>query len=167
MLADLDDPPPSRVRGLALGALLGLPIVAVLAAVGLPALHARVIGEARDFDARLDHEDTYLLGLCSEALVVERDERLCGCVLAAGRPAMDCRTPFLEWSLGRQAERCVEPSLRTAAPGFCACVDTLQELVVGAPDETAARRAVQRYPRCAELPDALYLPTLDELAPTP
>jgi hypothetical protein len=165
MMADLDDPPQSRARGILIGIAVGLPFVAAIGLWLLPALHAQLVGGAEEFDARLRQEDAYMHGLCSDALVVERDERLCGCALAAEFPSLDCRAQFTAWSLERQREQCADEELRAGAVSFCACVEALEEMRERTEDEAQARQVVQRYARCAELEDAMYLPTIEQLAP--
>lgn len=166
MMADIDDPPQSRARGILIGILVGLPIVALIGLWLLPALHAQLVGGAEEFDARLRQEDAYMHTLCSDALVVERDEALCGCALAAEFPSLDCRAQFTTWSLERQVEQCADDARRAEAVSFCACVDALEQMRLAAKDDAQARQVVQRYARCAELGDAMYLPTLDQLART-
>lgn len=166
MMADIDDPPQSRARGILLGLVVGIPIVLVIGLWFLPALHAQLVGGAAEFDERLRQEDAYMHALCNDALDVDRDENLCSCALGAEFPSLDCRAQFMAWSLDRQYEQCQDEAAREQALSFCACVDTLAEMVEKAEHERDARQTVARYDRCAELPDALYLPTLDRLVPT-
>ncbi|MHC4393105.1 MAG: hypothetical protein ACYTFT_07940 [Planctomycetota bacterium] len=165
MMADLQDPPRSRARGFLIGLTVAVPLVLLIGLWLLPFLHAQLVGGAEDFDARLRQEDAYMHGVCNEALVVDRDEALCSCALGAEFPSLDCRAPFMRWSLDRQSEQCADTSIAAEAVSFCACVDALIEMVESAPDEKTARQTVQRYARCAELEDAIYLPTLDQLSP--
>lgn len=164
MLADLDDPPPSRVRGILIGIGVGSAVALALGLWFLPSLHAQLMGSAEGFDARLRQEDAYMQGLCNEAISLERDEALCACALAAEYPSLDCRIPFMDWTLQRQHEQCADASTQRTALSFCACVDALHDELLAAEDSAARRQVAQRYGRCTPLPDALYLPSLDRLA---
>lgn len=165
MLADLDDPPRSRTRDLLLGALVGLPIVALVAWFLVPGIAGVVQGNSASYDQRLRAEDAYMQTLCGEAMVLPRDEELCKCVLAVDVPSLDCRPPFLAWSLARHHEGCADRDRRRASLTFCSCVDTVQERVGKAADPEAARVEAQRVGRCLELGDAFPLPELAALAP--
>jgi len=165
MLADLDDPPRSRTRDLLLGALLSLPIVGVVAWLLLPSLAGMIQGNADQYDQRLRAEDAYMQALCGEAMVLPRDEELCGCVLAVEFPSLDCRGPFLAWSLQRHRLACDDPDTRRASLSFCSCVDTVQARVDKAEDPAAARTEAQRVGKCVELEDAFPLPEIATLAP--
>ena len=166
MLADLDHPPRSRGRDLLIGVLGGLPVAAVIVWLLLPSLMASVLGSAGDYDQRLRAEDAYMQAVCSEALVLERDEQLCECVLAVEFPALDCRQPFLRWSLDQHHARCAEPEVRKPSLTFCSCIDTLAERIskAEAADESASAE-IQRVGKCLELPDAFPLPELAALMP--
>jgi hypothetical protein len=166
MLADLDHPPRSRWRDLLVGVLCGLPVVALLAWLLLPSLMASVLGSAGDYDQRLRAEDAYMQAICGEVLDLERDEQLCECVLAVEYPALDCRQPFLRWSLDRHHARCAEPEVRKPSLTFCSCIDTLAERVATAEAAGEQPKAeIQRVGKCIELPDAFPLPELSALAP--
>lgn len=165
MMADLDDPPRSRWPGLLIGLLVALPFAGALAWGLLPFLYGQLTGGAADFDARLRQEDAYMQALCTDALTIPRDEALCECALAIEFPSLDCRPQFMAWTLARQAERCLEPALRSQAVSFCACVEAVATNAAEAPDEAAERKAIQRYAACTELDDAFSLPTVAELAP--
>lgn len=165
MLADLDDPPRSRTRDLLLGVLVGLPIVGLIAWFLLPGLAGMIQGNASSYDARLRAEDAYMQTLCTQAMVLPRDEELCQCVLAIEFPSLDCRAPFLAWSLARHHEACADVATRRASLTFCSCVDTVQQRVDAAADPEAARVEAQRVGRCLELPDAFPLPEIEALAP--
>ena len=166
MLADLDHPPRSRTRDLLLGALFGLPVVGLLAWLLLPSLMASVLGSAGDYDVRLRAEDAYMQAVCSQAFDLERDEKLCECVLAVEYPALDCRQPFLKWSLDRHHAACAAPEVRKPALTFCSCIDTLAENIAKAEAAgESASEATQRVGKCLELPDAFPLPELTTLVP--
>lgn len=165
MLADLDDPPRSRTRDLLFGALAGLPVVGVIAWFLLPSLAGMIQGNASSYDARLRAEDAYMQTLCTQAMVLPRDEELCECVLAIEFPSLDCRGPFLAWSLARHHTTCADVATRRASLTFCSCVDTVQERVDKAPDPEAARVEAQRVGKCLELPDAFALPQIEALMP--
>lgn len=161
MLAEIDEPPRSRVPGMLLGLVVAAPIVAVLLVWFLPSLVAAVLGGAEGIDKRLRLEDQYMTSVCTMAMDVDRDEGLCKCVLATEFPALDCQAPFLTWSVERQLEQCGPES---EAIAFCACVDTVAEAMARASPQTRDTEA-QAYRNCQELPDALYLPTIEQLAP--
>lgn len=168
MLADLDDPPRSRLGGLALGALVGLPLVALIAWLVLPGFVATIQGSAEDFDRRLRQEDAYMKRICDEALDMKRDEKLCSCVWAVEFPSLDCRAPFNRWSLERQQPRCGSEVFRESARSFCACVDTIASKIAEAEasgDEDELRQVVQRYDNCAALEGAPALPAVESLVP--
>lgn len=166
MLADLDQPVRSRTKDLLIGALCGLPVVAVLAWLLLPSLMGSVLGSAGDYDERLRAEDAYMQAVCSQTYEPSRDEKLCSCVLAVEFPALDCRQPFLRWSLERHHERCGDAEVRKASLSFCSCIDTLDGRIAEA--ELAGESIapdLQRVGKCLELKDAFTLPDLLELAP--
>jgi len=160
MLADLDDPPPSRARGLLLGLVLATVVTAGLALWLLPSIVQVVLGGARDLDARLREQDAYMLELCTTATSPEPDDTLCGCVLATEYPAIDCQHLFRPWLLAQQSLRCADESTNKAAMSFCACVETVAQAADEATDEDQARREAQAYDRCLALPDRLALPEL-------
>ncbi len=164
MLADLDHPPRSRTRDMLIGALCGLPLVGLLAWLLLPSLMGSVLGGAGEYDQRLRAEDAYMQAVCSQAFDLERDEQLCSCVLAVEYPALDCRQPFLQWSLERHHAACAEPERRRPSLTFCSCIDTLAERVHESEDEPDAG-VIQRVGKCLELPDAFPLPELTALVP--
>lgn len=166
MLADLDDPPRSRSRDLALGFLVGLPVVGLVLWLFVPWLFGVVTTNATSYDQRLRAEDAYMKTLCSEAMVLPRDEDLCKCVLAIEVPSLDCRAPFLRWSLARHHEACADAEARRGALSFCSCVDTIAQRSAAAETPEAAAAESQKVARCIELPDAFPLPELSTLAPT-
>ena len=168
MLADLDQPVRSRTRDLLIGALCGLPLVALLAWLLLPSLMSSMLGSAGDYDQRLRAEDAYMQAVCSQTFDLARDEQLCTCVLAVEFPALDCRQPFLRWSLERHHGRCVDAEVRKASLSFCSCIDTLAGRIAEAELAGGSIGAdLQRVGKCLELPDAFTLPELTELAPPP
>ena len=149
-----------------LGALFGLPVVALLAWLLLPSLMGSVLGSAGDYDQRLRAEDAYMQAVCNQAFDLERDESLCECVLAVEYPALDCRQPFLRWSLDRHQAGCAVPEARKASLTFCSCIDTLAEKITKAEaaDENPSGD-IQRVGKCLESPDAFPLPELQTLVP--
>lgn len=166
MLADLDHPPRSRTRDMLIGAVCGLPLVGLLAWFLLPSLIHSVTGGAGEYDQRLRAEDAYMQAVCSQTFDLARDERLCECVLAVEFPALDCRQPFLRWSLDRHHARCAEPEVRKPSLTFCSCIDTLAERITSAEAEgETPNTEIQRVGKCLELPDAFPLPDLEALAP--
>ena len=166
MLADLDHPPRSRGRDLLIGVLGGLPVAALIVWLLLPSLMGSVLGSAGDYDQRLRAEDAYMQAVCSQALDLARDEQLCQCVLAVEYPALDCRQPFLRWSLDRHHAACAEPEVRKPSLTFCCCIDTLAARIAEAEAAgEAANAEIQRVGKCIELPDAFPLPELTTLMP--
>lgn len=168
MLADLDHPPRSRTRDLLVGGAVALVIVSLVVLLLLPRLVAVIVGNASDYDQRLRAEDAYMQTLCTEALVLARDEALCKCVLAVEVPSLDCRQPFLRWSLDRHHEACADPETHKRSLTFCTCIDTLAEKIPATEAQGAeAGPEIQRVGKCLELPDAFPLPDLAALAPQP
>ncbi len=166
MLADLDHPPRSRGRDLLIGVLGGLPVAALIVWLLLPSLMGSVLGSAGEYDQRLRAEDAYMQAVCSQALDLARDEQLCQCVLAVEYPALDCRQPFLRWSLDRHHAACAEPEVRKPSLTFCSCIDTLAARIAEAEAAgEAANAEIQRVGKCIELPDAFPLPELTTLMP--
>lgn len=164
MLADIDDPRPSRVRGFLFGALIAVPIGLGLYWVATTWLPGLILGNAVEYDERLRQEDAYMQGVCAN-LQLPRDESLCECVLAVEYPSLDCRLPFMHWSLERMTETCADEATFGEALKFCSCVRALDEQLSGlAPDTKEARKTVQSYEGCTELDDALYLPALEQSA---
>jgi hypothetical protein len=157
-LADVDQPPRSRARGLLFGAVVALPVAAILVGWLIPTAIGSILGGAEQLDARLRATDAYLGTLCSERLEPGRDEDLCGCVLAMEFPSMDCRAPFNLWALDRQRETCAQPDVRATALSYCACVEAVATAVDAAADAGDRRLAAQAYENCADLEDAAPLP---------
>jgi hypothetical protein len=162
-LADLDDPRPSRLPGFLLGTAIALPLAAVFVWFMVGKLPSLILGSAVDYDDRLRQEDSYMQAVCSD-LELPRDEELCECVLAVEYPSLDCRLPFMHWSLQRMTEQCSNPATFDQALAFCSCVQTIAaDLSALEPDSKEARQKVQDYAGCTELDDALYLPPIDAL----
>jgi hypothetical protein len=164
MLADIDDPRPSRARGFLIGAAIAVPLGLVFwwfASDWLPGL---ILGNAVQYDERLRQEDAYMQSVCAN-MQLPRDESLCECVLAVEYPSLDCRLPFMHWSLQRMTETCADEASFEQHLKFCSCVRTLDEKLQSLePDTKEARQTVQSYRSCTELDDALFLPTVDQLA---
>jgi len=137
MLADIDDPPRSRLSGFLTGALIGLPVVGLIAWLILPSLQGAILGGARDFDDRLRKEDAYMQGVCGEAFEIKRDDALCGCVWVAEFPSLDCQHRFQRWRLDRAHETCADETARKGALSYCSCVDVVAERVEAAATEAA------------------------------
>lgn len=165
MLADLDNPPRSRARDLLFGFLVGLPIVGLVAWFIVPGIFGVITGNAGSYDQRLRAEDGYMQTLCTTAMTLPRDEDLCKCVLASEVPSLDCRPPFLRWSLDRHAQACADPETHRRSLTFCSCVEAVGERAAKAADAEAARLEAQRVSKCIELPDAFPLPEIEALAP--
>jgi hypothetical protein len=164
MLADIDDPPPSRARGFLIGAAIAVPLGLGfwwLATEWLPSL---ILGSAVEYDERLRQEDAYMQSVCAN-MQLSRDESLCECVLAVEYPSLDCRLPFMHWSLEQMTESCADEATYADHLKFCSCVRALDErLQTLAPDSKEARQTVQNYAGCTEFDDALFLPGVDQLA---
>ena len=161
-LADIEDPPRSRVPGMIWGLVVAAPVAAILLVWFIPTLVQAVLGGAEGVDQRLAMENQYMTAVCGEAMDVDRDEGLCKCVLATEYPSLDCQAPFLTWSVERQIEQCSDEAARKEALSFCTCVDTVAEAMASAPAEERDKEA-QAYRNCQALPDAVYLPTVDQL----
>lgn len=166
ILAHLDDPPQRRGRGLLVGFLIALPVAGLFLFWLVPTLVGMVLGGARDLDSRLRAEDGYMQALCSSAMDLSRDESLCECVLATEFPSLDCQASFRHWTLARQQESCSDEATHTAALSFCSCVEAVATKVDAAAPE-ARDNEVAAYENCMQLPDALFLPTIDALASAP
>jgi len=164
MLADIDDPPRSRTRGLVIGVLVALPVAGLVLGVLMPSLVSALLGGAQSFDDRTRMEDAYMQAVCTQVISLPRDEQLCECALATEYPALDCQAPFLAWSVEQQLVYCATPEHEKAALSFCTCVTTVAEQMAKAADEDASTKAAQAYRNCQELPDAVYLPTIEALA---
>ncbi|MCH9683797.1 MAG: hypothetical protein K0V04_20365 [Deltaproteobacteria bacterium] len=163
MLADIEDPPRSRTPGLLLGLLVALPIGIAFLAVVVPYLVNAVLSGASGLDDRIGQEKAYMDAVCTQALALPRDEKLCGCVLATEYAGLDCQAPFMQWSVERQQEHCGVAENKKAALSFCTCVETIAATMSEAPDDASVLSEAQAYRRCQELPDAVYLPTIEAL----
>lgn len=163
-LADFDDPRPSRLRGFLIGAAIALPIAAVFVWFMVGVLPSFILGSAVEFDDRLRLEDGYMQAVCGSNMELPRDEQLCECVLAVEYPSLDCRLPFMHWSLMRMEEQCSDAATFDQAIAFCSCVQAItSELATLEPDSSEARRKVQDYAGCTELEGALFLPPIEAL----
>jgi hypothetical protein len=166
-LADLDQEPYSRKRGLLIGAAIAIPVTLAVGVFVLPRIRAAIINAAADHDARARERDAYMQALCTEALVVDRDEDTCKCILGTEYPSMDCMSGFNVWLVDRQVERCADEAVFNQSVAFCTCVRTLGEQFAAEPDPNAARVIKSEgYPRCEGLDDALEYPALEQLAPS-
>lgn len=163
MLADIDDPPRSRLPGVLLGMLVATPLVAVVVMYVVPMLVGSVLSGAQNLDERLRLEDGYMTAVCGGAMDIARDQDLCECVLAVEFPSLDCQGPFLAWSVDRQSEACGDPATEKAALSFCSCVFAVEEKMDAADDEAGRQKAAQAYRNCQTLDDAIYLPTIEQL----
>lgn len=164
MLADIDDPRPSRVRGFLIGAAIAIPLGLGFWWFASSYLPKLILDNAVEYDARLRQEDAYMQAVCAN-LDLERDENLCKCVMAVEYPSLDCRPPFMHWSLERQIEVCSDESTYQSALSFCSCVRALDEQLSALPsDSKEARMVVSNYAGCTELSDALFLPSVEQLS---
>jgi hypothetical protein len=82
---------------------------------------------------------------------------LCKCVAGASNAAKECNTPLRVWAVARDAQRC-EAGLGEDAPGYCACLDPVAQLVSRASEMDVARRRAYRYDECRMLDDTPPLP---------
>ncbi len=168
LIDEIDNPPRPRTKDLLWGLVFGVPLIAAFAYFALPGLIATVLGEASDFDERLRQEDAYMQAVCTVGFNLDRDEDLCNCALAIDYPSLDCRQPFLRWSLDRHVETCSDEQTHKQALTFCSCIESVHGAIVPAEeagDEVAVRQSIQAVGRCIELEDGVPLPGLDALAP--
>jgi hypothetical protein len=159
MLADIDDPPRSRLPGMVFGLLVALPIVAIIAGWFIPMAVGTILSGARDLDERLRANDAYMRQLCATSYLEERDAELCNCVWAMEIPSLDCRPQWNMWAVQVESAVCQDPTSRDAALSYCTCIDTVAEKVAAAEDPHLEAAA---FERCEQLPDALPMPALAE-----
>ncbi|MCR9162689.1 MAG: hypothetical protein ACE37F_03030 [Nannocystaceae bacterium] len=165
MLADIEDPPRSRLPGMLLGLALASPVVAVFAIWVIPTFVGTILSGASDLDERLRATDRYMRELCAGQIDTARDEGLCGCVWSVEFPSLDCRPHFNAWAADLQQSRC-DDGLREDSLSYCTCVDAIVDKMNAAGDEPAQRRsAANNYENCEALGDAKELPAPAELAP--
>lgn len=160
MLADIDDPPKSRARGLLLAFLIATPIAGVFALWVIPTFVGSIVSGARDLDDRLRANDAYVQEVCNTAYDGARDEALCGCVWAMEFPSLDCRPQVNRWSLARQREACADETLHDASLQFCTCVEAVSEKIETVPSDDEKGAESLAYERCESLEDALELPSV-------
>lgn len=165
MLADIEDPPRSRVGGMVFGLIVAAPIAAVLLVWFIPTLVQAVLGGAKGIDQRLRLEDEYMTLVCSQALDVDRDEGLCSCALGTEYPSLDCQGPFLAWSVERQLDQCADETTRSESLSFCSCVDAVSDAMDK--DPATRQSEAQAYRNCQALEDAVFLPTIEALTSSP
>ena len=161
-LADVEQPPRSRLPGLVIGLILAAPIIAFVVGWLIPAAIGSVLGGAKELDSRLRATDAYLNTLCTTAMQPERDQELCGCVLAMEYPSLDCRGAFNEWAIARQTTACADEATREASLSYCTCVDTVAERMQAASDEDDRRQEAAAYEGCEALEDAAPLPAVSD-----
>jgi len=166
MLADVDDPPRSRIPGMILGLVLAAPVVYACAAWIIPSFVGAILGGASDLDARLRATDEYMRELCAGRIDTERDGGLCGCVWSVEFPSLDCRPHFNAWAADLQHDRCLDETQRSESLSYCTCADAIVDKMNAAGEQPAERRsAANAYENCEGLTDALELPAPGELAP--
>lgn len=163
MMADIDDPPKSRVKGFLIGVAIAAPIALLFFGYVLPTLYSMIVGGAASADKRIAMESNYMRAVCDQAMVLPRDKSLCECALASEEPGVDCRFVFDAWTLLRQAEQCKSPENFDQALAFCSCVNELHKLHLATVNQKERREVVGRYRRCTEFPDALFLPSIEAL----
>ena len=161
-LADIDDPPPSRLPGLIFGAVIALPIVAAIAFFLIPMGIGAILGGASDLDERLRANDAYMRELCGVAYVEDRDQALCECVWMMEFPALDCGSRLNIWAVERQSAAC-EADFDTHL-SYCTCVEAVAEKIETVPENERYGEA-GAYERCELLDDAIPLPSIETLAP--
>lgn len=160
---DSQQPPPPRTKGVFIGIAIAAPLTLLFFGVVLPYFYSMIVGGAANLDQRVALEGEYMQRLCSEALVLKRDETLCKCALASELPGIDCRPQFDAWTFARQQEQCSKAELQEQALSFCTCVTTLAEQHQSSKSAEERAKIVGRYPKCAELEDALFLPEIETL----
>lgn len=163
MMADIDDPPKSRVKGFLIGIAIAAPFALGFFGYVLPTLYGMIVGGAASADERIELESAYMQGVCHNAMVLPRDKALCECTLASEVPGIDCRFVFDAWTLERQAEQCEIQENFDKSLSFCTCVKELKKLHRAAVNDKERGEAVGRYRRCTDLPDPLFLPSIELL----
>ncbi len=148
--------PRARRRDLLLGLSVAAVAAVVVFGVAVPWFVGTILGGASDLDARLRAEDRLMNAACADP-VPQRDDALCGCVLAVPYPSLDCQDRFRPWLAARVAEQCAQGAI--PATSFCACMQTVHADAEAGGDPKDVLRAV---PRCLDLPDA---PDADALVP--
>jgi len=170
MLADLDDPPRSRIRGILLGIAIAAPLTIAIGMYVLPVLYQMMMGAAKTIDQQNEAKSLYMRAVCTEGMILERDEKLCKCTMASDLPAIDCQFQFEEWTLLRQIEQCNTAEKSAEALSFCTCVKVLAEELSQSssnPAEQSNRgEIIHRYDNCTKLDDALFLPEIKHLIDT-
>lgn len=166
MLADLDDPPKSRLKGFLIGIAIATPATLLFFGYVLPLLYSMIVGGAESADKRIEMESAYMQAVCRDAMVLPRDKALCECAMASDLPGIDCRFVFDAWTLHRQGEQCADPQNHKAALSFCSCVEELKKFHAAAINDKERGEIVGRYRHCSALQDALHLPTIETLAAT-
>ena len=161
-LADIDDPPPSRVPGLIFGAIIALPVVGAIAFFLIPLGIGAILGGASDLDERLRANDAYMRELCGVAYVQDRDETLCDCVWMMEFPALDCGARLNVWSVQQQTAACEADF--DAHLSYCTCIEAVDEKIAAASEEELYSEAAA-YERCELLDDAIPLPSIESLTP--
>jgi hypothetical protein len=163
-LADIDNPPPSRLPGLIFGAIVALPIVGAIAFFFIPMGVGAIVGGASDLDERLRANDAYMRELCGVAYSQDRDAQLCECVWTMDFPALDCGSRFDVWAVEQQQPACAADF--DAHLGYCTCVEAVRgKIEAASEDERHAEAAA--YERCELLDDAIPLPSIESLTPAP
>lgn len=160
-LADVEQPPRSRLPGLIVGFVVAIPLVGMVVGWLVPAAIGAILGGAQELDARLRATDAYLTELCSGAMEPGRDEELCGCVLAVEFPSLDCRAAFNEWAIAQQSAACTVEETRQASLSYCTCVETVAERTAAIEDAGERRREAATYENCESLEDAVPLPPVE------
>lgn len=155
--------PPSRRKGIMIGLAIAAPLTLLFFGIVLPYFYSMIVGGAASLDQRVAVEGAYMQRLCSEAMVLERDETLCKCALASELPGIDCRPHFDAWTFARQQEQCADASTKDKALSFCTCVLTLAEQHQAAQSPGEKAQIIGRYHKCAQLEDALFLPEIESL----
>ncbi len=162
-LADLDEAPRSRGRGMLIGLAIAVPVCLILGAIVLPRVRASVMSGAEAHDKAARERDTYMAAICGEGMDLERDEDLCGCVWATEYPGLDCLDRFDEWLVVQQAQRCGQSSVFDSGPGYCTCTQAVVEQLDALPPEGRLAEAAAGHRRCAGLDDALPPPPLQSM----